>query len=156
MDTVLGSLADRDDNSESKVRKPAVDDLTILRSDAAQDAPVAAQLHDVVAAKLEVTLQLRRDSPHAAELLDESALLSGELVEGFKEALLNLAAGTILAAESRGEVDLRGAEATEVADIALALVSGLEVAIADPDRARRQLRLANDLLTAGIAAPRQL
>ena len=92
MDTVLGSLADRDDNSESKVRKPAVDDLTILRPDAAQDAPVAAQLHDVVAAKLEVTLQMRRDSPHAAELLDESARLSGELVEGFKEALSSLAA----------------------------------------------------------------
>ena len=84
------------------------------------------------------------------------ARLGGQLVEGFKEALLNLAAGTILADESRGEVDLRGAEATEVADIALALVSGLEVAIADPDRARRQLRLAIDLLTAGIAAPRQL
>jgi len=51
---------------------------------------------------------------------------------------------------------MRGAEATEVADIALALVSGLEVAIADPDRARRQLRLVIDLLTAGIAAPRRM
>jgi len=69
-------------------------DAALVRAtaEAAQDAPVAAQLHDVVAAKLEVTLQMRRDSPHAAELLDESARLSGELVEGFKEALSSLAA----------------------------------------------------------------
>jgi len=121
---------------------------------AEQDAPLSDRVHDVLATKLELSLQLRRDSPHAAELLDESARLSGALVEGFTAAIKQLLTDAITAAARRREIDLRGAGADEIADIALALNSGLEADStepADPDRLRRRLRLATELLVAGLA-----
>ena len=127
--------------------------LADARAAAAVDGPLAERLHDLLAVKLGLTLQLWRDSPHAAELLDAGARLSGELVEGFTAELRELATTTVAAAARRGEVDLRHAGAigaVEVADIALALTRGLEADLTDPELPRRRLRRGVELLVAGI------
>ena len=129
--------------------------VTQAEAAAARDAPLAERVHDVLATKLELSLQLRHDSPHAAELLDESARMSGDLVEGFTAAIRHLLTTVITAAARGREIDLRGAGADEIADIALALNSGLEAEIiepVDPERPRRRLRLATELLVGGLSA----
>ncbi|MGQ0841953.1 TetR/AcrR family transcriptional regulator [Actinokineospora sp.] len=117
----------------------------------AADASLADRLHAVLAAKLELTLKLWRDSPHAAELLDAGARLSGGLVEDFTAAILDLLTNTIEAAAARGEVDLHGTDASEIAHVTLSLIYGLEVDIAHPDRLRHRLRLGVNLLVGGLA-----
>jgi AcrR family transcriptional regulator len=114
------------------------------------DAPLAERLHAVLAVKLELTLQLWRDSPHAAELLDEGARLSGDLVERFTDALRELATEVVAVAQASGEVALHGLPPAEVVDIALALTRSLEADLTDPDLPRRRLRRGIDLLVAGL------
>lgn len=130
------------------------DGATARATDAARtDGPLAQRLHAVLSTKLELTLRLWRDSPHAAELLDESARLSGELVERFTGEMRELLAATVADAAERGEVALGGADPAEIADIALALTRGLEVDLTDPELPRRRLRRGVDLLVAGLARP---
>lgn len=126
--------------------------LVQARAAAAPDRPLVDRLHGVLATKVELTLQLVSDSPHAAELLDESTRMSGELVEGFKQEIRQLLINVVEAAATAGEVDLHGAEPTELAEIALALTYGLEALVAEPDRTRRRLRMAVELMVAGAAA----
>ncbi|HEY3258740.1 MAG TPA: helix-turn-helix domain-containing protein [Pseudonocardiaceae bacterium] len=114
------------------------------------DAPLAERLHAVLAVKLELTLQLWRDSPHAAELLDEGARLSGDLVERFTDALRELATEVVAVAQASGEVALHSLPPAEVVDIALALTRSLEADLTDPDLPRRRLRRGIDLLVAGL------
>ena len=127
-------------------------DGALARAEAAAevDGPLAERLHAILATKLELTLQLWRDSPHATELLDAGARLSGELVERFTQAMRELATATVAAAAARGEVALRGMTAAELADIALALTRGLEADLTDPELPRHRLRRGIDLLVAGL------
>ncbi|PZR93407.1 MAG: TetR family transcriptional regulator [Candidatus Nephthysia bennettiae] len=112
---------------------------------------VAARLYGVLCAKLELALQLERDSPHAGELLDASARLFGELFEGFIAATHGLLVGVLDSAAARGEIDLTGLRAAEIADVALALERGLVHDPADPERPLRQQRLGVDLIVAGLS-----
>jgi len=114
------------------------------------DGPLAERLHAILATKLELTLQLWRDSPHATELLDAGARLSGDLVERFTQAMHELATAAVAAAAERGEVALDGQNAAELADIALALTRGLEADPTDPDLPRHRLRRGVELLVAGL------
>jgi AcrR family transcriptional regulator len=120
---------------------------------ASTGGPLAERLHRMLAVKLELTLQLWQDSPHAAELLDAGARLSGALVERFTAQLRELVTTTVSAAAERGEVSLRGTSAAEVADIALALTRGLEADVTDPDQPRRHLHHGIHLLIAGLPTP---
>lgn len=119
----------------------------------AGDGSLAERVHRVLAVKLELTLQLWHDSPHAAELLDAGARLSGALVEQFTAQLRQLVAATVSAAAERGEVSLAGTSAAEVADIALALTRGLESGVTDPDQPRRHLHRGIHLLITGLPTP---
>ena len=129
------------------------------RAAAAADGPLTDRLYAVLATKLELTLQLWRDSPHAAELLDAGARLSGDLVERFSDEMRELATATVAAAASRGEVTLGGpagtsaadTSAAEIAEIALALTRGLEADPGEPELPRRRLRRGIELLVAGLA-----
>jgi AcrR family transcriptional regulator len=113
--------------------------LAAARTAAASDAPVEQRLYEVLATKLELTLRLVRDSPHAAEMLDESTRLTGDLVSAYTGELVE-----VVAAVLRGPL---GPDAREVAEIAVALVRGLEADLTDPDLPRRRLRHAVRLLT---------
>jgi TetR/AcrR family transcriptional regulator len=125
--------------------------LATATAAATRDASLADRLHDALAAKLELTLKLYRDSPHAAELLDESARMSGALVEQFRQAIHALLSAAVADADSRGEIHLDGTAPADVADLALALLHGLEADLTDPERPRRGLRLGTTLLSAGLA-----
>ena len=106
-------------------------------------APLPGRLHDVLATKLELTLRLRRDSPHADELLDASGRLTGDLARAYTEQMTDLVTGML--------TDLAGPRARAVAELALALTRGLETDHADPDLPRQRLREGVELITAGLA-----
>jgi TetR/AcrR family transcriptional regulator len=126
------------------------DCLVAAREGADTDGPLAERLHRILAVKLELTLRLAADSPHAAELLDAGARLSGELVASFESAVRELVAGAVTEAAGRGEIVLRAVTAADLAQIVLAMVHGLEKDLTDPDVPRARLRQALDLLTAGL------
>ncbi|MGY0004233.1 TetR/AcrR family transcriptional regulator [Micromonospora sp. I033] len=112
---------------------------------AAPGADLAQRLHDVLAAKLELTLRLHRESRHAIELLDTSAKLTGDLVETYTRELTDVVAGVL--------ADAAGPRARAVADVLVALTRGLEADLTDPDLPRRRLRDGVALLVAGLPAP---
>ncbi|SCG71637.1 TetR/AcrR family transcriptional regulator [Micromonospora humi] len=103
---------------------------------------LTGRLHDVLAAKLELTLTLHRDSPHATELLDASGKLTGDLVEAYTAELTGLVADTL--------ADAAGPRARAVADVLVALTRGLEADLTDPDLPRQRLRDGVALLVAGL------
>lgn len=113
--------------------------------------PLATRLQQVLGAKLELTLRLVSESPHAAELLDEGARLSGAAVEEFTGQIRELLADTITSAADRGEITLAHAKPTEVAEIIMALTHGLELDLTDAAGMRRRLALGLDLLVAGLS-----
>jgi TetR/AcrR family transcriptional regulator len=124
--------------------------MTQARAAAERDGPLAERMYQIIAAKVDLTVKLWQDTPHAAELLDAGARLSGELGEQFVAAIRDL----LTAAIAADDLDLTGTNATEIADITLALVYGMEKELANPQRARRRLRLAIELLLAGLHKPR--
>lgn len=123
--------------------------LDKARAAAEDSGPLAERLYNVVAAKLDLAVKLWQDTPHAAELLDAGARLSGDLADTLNSAIRELLATTIARAE--GDLDLTGTDAAEIADITLALIHGLEQDLAEPSRTRRRLRLAIELLVAGLS-----
>ncbi|MFC7545731.1 TetR/AcrR family transcriptional regulator [Plantactinospora sp. GCM10030261] len=107
------------------------------------DAPLAQRLHAVLATKLELTLRLYRDSPHAPELLDASTRLTGDLVEAYTASVVDVVT-EVLAADA-------GERARSVAELSVALTRGLEADLTDPDTPRRLLREGLALIAAGLA-----
>ena len=125
--------------------------LDRARAAAATDRPLADRLYDVLSAKLELTLKLLQESPHAAELLDAGTRLSGELVDTFVAGMRTVITDMLT---PPGPAATPAVDPADVADIALALAHGIEPSDpTDPDRPRRQLRLAVDLLVAGLTHP---
>jgi TetR/AcrR family transcriptional regulator len=115
--------------------------LTDARTAAAAPVPVEQRLYQVLETKLELTLRLFHDSPHAAELLDEGTRLTGDLVAAYTAELVEVVAATLR--------ELLGPDARDVAEVAVALVRGLEADLTDPETPRRRLRLGVRLLTSG-------
>ncbi|MCZ4099295.1 TetR/AcrR family transcriptional regulator [Streptomyces sp. SID13666] len=114
--------------------------LERARRAAAADAPAPERIRGILAAKLDLVLELAGDSPHTAELLDEKARLFGDICHGFTADLRALLIG-VFAEAGTGPPD-----PADAADICLALVIGLE---ATEDGARL-LRPATDALLAGL------
>jgi AcrR family transcriptional regulator len=108
-------------------------------------APHAERVRGVLAAKLDLVLQLAGDSPHTAELLDEKARLFGDICHTFVGELRRLLIS--LFAEVATPT---GVEPAEAADICLALVVGLE---SSPD-GRQLLAPATDALLTGLLGGR--
>ncbi|MEV7196476.1 TetR/AcrR family transcriptional regulator [Streptomyces sp. NPDC093510] len=108
---------------------------------ATADAPYADRLHGVLAAKLDLVLQLAGDSPHAAELTDEKTRLFGDICTSFTADLRSLLTGLFAEAGT-----VAGVGPARAADICIALVVGLESA---PD-ARDLLPQATGALAAGL------
>lgn len=104
------------------------------------------RLAGVLQAKLGLALTLWRDSPaHAAELLGADSRLSAALIDAYTDSMRELliqAAGDLLPRE----------EASEFADLLLALARGLETDLAHPDVAINRLHRGVTLLVAGLTS----
>ncbi|GHC52433.1 TetR/AcrR family transcriptional regulator [Streptomyces flavofungini] len=79
---------------------------------AACDAPPAERIHGIMAAKLDLVLDIAGGSSHAAELLDAKARLSGDICDAFTERIRGLLAeqfaGTGVAAVTAGPTEATG------------------------------------------------
>jgi TetR/AcrR family transcriptional regulator len=115
--------------------------------------PLAERLRAVLAPKLDLVLDIARESPHAAELLDENDRICGGIEQEFRAALVRLLANVFRAAARRGEVDLRGRglSASDAAALAVDGVLGVERELAEPDVQRRRLTQFATVLAAGLA-----
>lgn len=118
---------------------------------AVSDTPPAERIHGILAAKLDLVLDLVGGSPHTAELLDATARLSGDICDAFTGRIRELLVEQFAAAGADpahpGPAGPAGPVApAEAADICIALVVGLE---SHPDAARL-LRPATDALLAGL------
>jgi TetR/AcrR family transcriptional regulator len=129
--------------------------LARARQAAAGEGTLTQRMDRILAVKLAVTQQLFRDSPHASELIGETARVSCDLDRAFTGAMADLLTQTITDAASRADLALRGDNAREIAELALALTRGLEADLSDPDRPRERLRNGIALLVAGLAAAAQ-
>lgn len=115
------------------------------RPAANETATTAQRLTAVLGAKLELTLTLHRDSRHAAELLDTSTKLTGDLVEAYTRELTDVLTGAL--------ADRAGRRARAVAEVLVALTRGLEADLTDPDLTRQRLRDGVALVVAGLENP---
>ncbi|MFF5760923.1 TetR/AcrR family transcriptional regulator [Streptomyces tanashiensis] len=111
------------------------------RSAADEDAPHAERIRGVLAAKLDLVLELSGASPHTAELIDTKARLFGGICGGFTKDLRRLLVSLFTEAGTSGDI-----EPAEAADIAIALVVGLESA----PEPRQLLGPATEALLAGL------
>jgi TetR/AcrR family transcriptional regulator len=136
-------------NKDDAFRRLAIRlfDGAIARARAAAEStkPLPDRLYQLISAKLDLSVKLTQESPHAAELLDAGARLSGDLGEKFLTEIRALLITTI------GSLDLDGTDASEIAEILLALIHGFETDLTNPQRTRRRLRLAIELLLAGLS-----
>ncbi|MEH0828117.1 MULTISPECIES: TetR/AcrR family transcriptional regulator [unclassified Micromonospora] len=139
-------VRNKDDAYRRLAERLFADSLAQARSAAtAPGADLEQRLHDVLAAKLDLTLKLHRESRHAAELLDTSTRLTGDLAEAYTGELTDVVAGAL--------ADAAGPRARAVADVLVALTRCLEADLTDPDRPRRRLRDGVALVVAGLAHP---
>ncbi|MCQ4214401.1 TetR/AcrR family transcriptional regulator, partial [Streptomyces longispororuber] len=103
------------------------------------------RVRGVLAAKLDLVLELSGDSPHAAELLDDKARLFGGICTAFTSDLHALLTGLFAEAGT-----VAGIEPADAATLCIAQVMGLE----HSQDARRLLPLASDaLVTAVLGVP---
>ncbi len=128
--------------------------LAAARDRATAEGGFGERLTAVLDSKLELTLRLWRDSPHAAELLAGSARLPSELVEGYTTAMTTVITDLIADAAKAGEIALDLAPA-DAAEVLVAFVRGLEADPVDPDRSRAMLRHGVALLTVGLTPRRR-
>ncbi|MFI7006451.1 TetR/AcrR family transcriptional regulator [Streptomyces sp. NPDC050145] len=103
--------------------------------------PSRGRIRGVLAAKLDLVLELAGDSPHTSELLDADARLFGGICSAFTTELRRLLTDLFTETGTAAEV-----EPAQAADICIALVMGLEHR---PD-AQALLPLASDALVAGL------
>ena len=76
--------------------------LEAAQTAAAAGSDLNERLFLVLETKLDLTLRLFRETPHAAELLDESVTLTGDLVSAYTRDLVALVATTLRAGYSVG------------------------------------------------------
>ncbi|MGW4772139.1 TetR/AcrR family transcriptional regulator [Nocardia sp. NPDC004278] len=110
---------------------------------ATTESPAAQRIRGVLAAKLELVLQLKGDSAHGTELLDHKARLFGDICTAFTTDLRELLVGLFTTAGTVEQVSPAAA-----ADICIAMVIGLESA----PRARRLFDPAVTALLGGLLA----
>jgi AcrR family transcriptional regulator len=141
-------VRNKDDALRQLVARLFGDALAEARRAAAGPGDLGQRLEAVLATKLELTLRVWRDSPHAAELLDSGTRAAAASMAEYTAAMRSLLADTVRA--ERPDVD-----AGELADVVLALARGLEAdpaSPADPRGPRRLLHRGVALAVAGLGA----
>ncbi|MBL1078231.1 TetR/AcrR family transcriptional regulator [Nocardia sp. 2] len=91
--------------------------LAHARTAAASDAPLLDRVHGILAAKVELVRGPFAESPHAAELLDEQARVSGDICRAYTADLHALLTATLTGAVRDSPAD--------AAQVLLALAVGL-------------------------------
>lgn len=114
-------------------------------SAASADGPVAERIRGVLAAKLELVLQLAEDSSHATELLDESQRKFGDICTAFTTDLRTLLVALFTTADTEESVS-----PDDAADLSIALVLGL---LHMPQRARELFDTGLTALLDGLLTP---
>lgn len=107
---------------------------------ATSDAPVADKVYGILSAKLELVSGPFANSPHAVELLDEQARLSGDICRRFTEDLQALLTDVL--------TDAGADRPAEAAQICLATALGV-LSLGRP----ALLRHATDVVVGGLALP---
>jgi TetR/AcrR family transcriptional regulator len=131
-------------------------DEALARARAVRPGPLPRRLTAILDTKLDLTLRLVRDSPHAAELLAGTTTISADVVDAYTAAVTTVAAAAIAEAARDGEITLGRTSASEVAHIAMAFVRGLEIDLSDPDLPRKRLRHGIALLVGGLTPTHDL
>ncbi|MCM2575982.1 TetR/AcrR family transcriptional regulator [Streptomyces meridianus] len=119
--------------------------LAEARTAAGDDGPLDDRLAAVLESKIALARDLWRDSPaHAAELLGEDARLSEDLIGDYNDAMRALLVEVMDGTVPRPD-------ASEFAEVLLALARGIEADLSDPEAPLRRLRQGVALLVAGLA-----
>lgn len=121
---------------------------------AALDKPIEERLRRVIKAKLDSFMEVARNSPHGAELLDENGRIAGDISLATRTRFVNLLRQLIDDAAKRGELapDSAGLSAAAAAQIVLDWTRGVEADASSlgTDAYRRRLRDVAHLLVAGL------
>lgn len=137
-------------NKEDAYRRLAdrlyTDALDQARTALAADGPLADRLAGALQAKLSLTLGLYRDSPHAAELVGDSARIAVDESHAFTTAMTRMLAETV----NEGRPHAAPDEVDRFVAVLLALTRGLEADPSGPDEPIRRLREGVALLVAGL------
>ena len=99
-------------------------------------------------------LDLVAESPHGAELVDESGRLCGDLAVATEERFQRLLADALRDGVRNGEIDLQGAglSAPAAAELLRLAAHGLKPPNADSSQFRRRLERLVDVFFAGLGA----
>ena len=134
------------DDAYRSLAKRLFDQALADAAAAAGSSPdLTAQLIGVLSVKLELTLRLWRDSPHAAELVADSTRLAADLAQEYNDGMRDLLAATTAA---HGDVPT---DPAELAELLLAFTRGLEADLTDPQASPRRLRQGVRLLVLGLS-----
>jgi TetR/AcrR family transcriptional repressor of mexJK operon len=119
-----------------------------------RDAPAEERVRLAVEAKVVGFLEIVRDSPHGAELMDESSRLCGEVAARTEERLQKLLTQAFRSAARDGEIDLQAASlsAPAAADLFRLSAYGFKQAGLDPEVFRRRLSDFSRVFFAGLAS----
>lgn len=135
----------KDDAVRQLVERLHTRAFTRAQSAAASDSPAAERIRGALAAKLDLVLELTEESPHATELLDESARKFGDICAAFTGDIRGLLVAEFSEAGTKDSVTPETA-----ADLCIALVLGLEHL---PQQARQLFDTGVTALLDGLIAP---
>ena len=118
------------------------------------DAPLASRLEDALVAKVGRLLTIVADSPHGAELLDESSRLCGDIVSRSIERFQAMLAAGVRAAVRSGELSLvsSGLSAPAAAELLRLSATGLKQNAKDESDYRKRTRQLVRIFLAGLEA----
>jgi AcrR family transcriptional regulator len=120
--------------------------LEAARVAVAAPTPATERIRGVLRAKLDLTLELAARSTHALELISANRRIAGAISADYEASLQRLITGILT--EARLAPRRR---AGEVAAMLIGAVTGLELELDAPRRARTLLDLLVDLTVAGLA-----
>jgi TetR/AcrR family transcriptional regulator len=142
---VYQHVRNKEDAFRRLVERMLGDALDASRAALAQDRDLPTRLTGALRAKLEMVMQVWRDSPaHAAELLAVDARVSSDLIARYDETMRALLQNAL---EQSGHEP----RAATVAELMLALTRGLEADLTDPHTPLDLLRQGVEMMTAGLA-----
>jgi AcrR family transcriptional regulator len=134
----------KDDVFRSLVDRLLEGALSASERAAATEGRPEDRLAGILLAKLDLVMQIWRDSPaHAAELLSVDTRVSSEVLGRYEESMHGLLARTL-------HEFYPAADAREAAGILLAFTRGLEAGVADPGALPDRLRRGVEIFTAGF------
>lgn len=128
--------------------------VTAAEAGLKEPGPIAGRVRAALEAKSVRFLEVVHDSPHGAELVDESSRLCGELAGATEARVQRLLCEALRAAARTGEIDLgaTGLNAVTAAELLALSATGLKHGAGDADVFRGRLAAMIRVFFAGIGA----